>query len=73
MALIPLHPAAHPSRNTAPDGPASLVAGAGPSPKKERKILDTPNWGWRRLPSKKEFYNKTLSHDTRHGTGAHWH
>ena len=21
----------------------------------------------------KEFYNKTPSHDTRHGTGAHWH
>jgi len=24
------------------------------------------------LPQK-EFYNKTPSHDTRHGTGAHWH
>jgi len=25
------------------------------------------------FPSKKEFYNKTPSHNTGHGTGAHWH
>ena len=23
--------------------------------------------------TQKEFYNQTPSHDTRHGTGAHWH
>ena len=29
--------------------------------------------GERIAKSPKEFYNKTPSHDTRHGTGAHWH
>ena len=24
-------------------------------------------------PEQKEFYNKTPSHNTGHGTGAHWH
>ena len=39
--------------------------------------LGAQHWArdWRALAvlCKKEFYNKTPSHDTGHGTGAHWH
>ena len=58
MALIPLHPAAHHSRNTAPDGPASLVAGAGPVLRKKERYWTRQTGDGEGFPARKNFTTK---------------